>query len=67
MNYRMIFYMTGRLLQLEAALLLLPALVALGYGDGGLVALLLSAAVALVAVAGFTVLNCPTKKVSAML
>ena len=59
MNYRMIFYTTGRLLQLEAALLLLPALVALGYGDGGLVALLLSAAVALVVGTALTLLRRP--------
>ena len=46
MNYRMIFYMVGRLLQLESVLLLLPAAVCLIYGDGGLAALLISAAVA---------------------
>ncbi len=48
MNYRMVFYMTGRLLQLEAALLLLPAVVCLIYGDGGLAAMVLAAAVAMV-------------------
>ena len=47
MNYRMIFYMTGRLLQLEAGVLLLPVAVAVAYGDGGLLGLLLAAAVAL--------------------
>ncbi len=59
MNYRMIFYMTGRLLQLEAAVLLLPAAIALGYGDGGLFGLLLAAAVALALGTGMTLCRRP--------
>ena len=59
MNYRMIFYMSGRLLQLESALLLLPAAVALIYGDGGLTAFLLTAAVAMVLGTGMTLLRRP--------
>ncbi len=59
MNYRMIFYMTGRLLQLEAAVLLLPVAVAIAYGDGGLVGLLAAMAVAAVAGTGLTLLRRP--------
>ncbi len=59
MNYRMIFYMTGRLLQLESVLLLLPAAVALAYGDGGLLGFLLSAAVALAFGTAMTLLRRP--------
>ena len=33
MNYRVVFYIIGRVLQIEAALLLLPCLVALYYGE----------------------------------
>ena len=33
MNYRMIGYVIGRILMIEAALLLLPLAVALGYGE----------------------------------
>jgi len=62
MNYRMIFYMTGRLLQLEAALLLLPAVVCLVYGDGGLAAMLIAAAVAFVLGCGMTLLRRPKKQ-----
>ncbi len=59
MNYRMVFYMVGRLLQLEAALLLLPAAVCLIYGDGGLAAVLVAAALALVLGSGMTLLRRP--------
>ena len=59
MNYRMVFYMVGRLLQLEAALLLLPAAVCLIYGDGGLAAVLISAAIALAVGSGMTLLRRP--------
>ncbi|MBE6807607.1 MAG: TrkH family potassium uptake protein [Ruminococcaceae bacterium] len=59
MNYRMIFYMVGRLLQLEAALLLLPAVVCVVYGDGGLAAMLISAGVALLVGTGLTLLRRP--------
>jgi len=59
MNYRMVFYMVGRLLQLEAALLLLPAAVCLIYGDGGLAALLITAALALALGSGMTLFRRP--------
>ncbi len=59
MNYRMIFYMIGRLLQMESVLLLLPAAVCLIYGDGGLAALLISAAVAAAAGTAMTLLRRP--------
>ena len=48
MNYRMVFFMTGRLLQLEAVMLVLPALVSLCYGEGDVWVLLLAAVIALV-------------------
>ena len=59
MNYRMIFYMIGRLLQMESVLLLLPAAVCLIYGDGGLAALLISAAVAAAVGTAMTLLRRP--------
>ena len=59
MNYRMIFYMTGRLLQIEAGLLLLPALEAAVYGDGGLAALLIAAAVAMLCGTAMTLCRRP--------
>ena len=46
MNYRTVFHMVGRLLQLEAALLVLPAAVSLLYGEQSYLALLMAAAVA---------------------
>ncbi|MBR0447381.1 MAG: TrkH family potassium uptake protein [Clostridia bacterium] len=48
MNYRMIFYLTGRLLQIEAAVLTLPIVTSLIYRDGDLWGLLIAALVALV-------------------
>ena len=48
MNYRMVFSMVGRLLLLEAVLLLLPATVSLIYQESSLWALLASAGVGLV-------------------
>ena len=59
MNYRMVFYMVGRLLQLEAALLLLPIAVCFIYGDGGLSALLITAALALLLGSGMTLFRRP--------
>ena len=47
MNYRMIGNMVGRLLLMEAGLLLLPALVSLIYSEASLWALLAAAGVAL--------------------
>ena len=48
MNYRMIFYLTGRLLQIEAAVMTLPIITSLIYRDGDLAGLLIAALVALV-------------------
>ena len=59
MNYRMIFYMTGRLLQLEAGLLLLPVAVSVIYGDGDLPGLLLAVAVAVLAGTAMTLCRKP--------
>ena len=42
MNYRMIGFAIGRILLVEAALLLLPMAVALGYGESPVPYLLLS-------------------------
>ena len=61
MNYRMVFSMIGRLLLLEAALLLLPAACSLIYGEQSMWALLLSAAIALL-LGGVLLLLCRTKK-----
>ena len=55
MNYRMVFSMIGRLLLLEAVLLLLPAACSALYGESSVWALLVSAGVAL-AVGGLLVL-----------
>ena len=55
MNYRMVFSMIGRLLLLEAVLLLLPAACSVLYGESSVWALLVSAGVAL-AVGGLLVL-----------
>jgi len=46
MNRRMIFYMTGRAVQLEAALLLLPLVTALIYGESSAAAFAISIAAA---------------------
>lgn len=43
MNYRMIGYMTGHIVRLESALLLLPALTALIYGESCIWAILITA------------------------
>ena len=59
MNYRMVFYMVGRLLQMEAALLLLPAGVALIYGDGDLLSLLIAAVVAAIVGTAMTLCRRP--------
>ena len=61
MNYRMVFSMIGRLLMLEAALLLLPAVCSAVYGESSVWALLITAAIALV-VGGGLALLCRTKK-----
>ena len=61
MNYRMVFSMTGRLLLLEAGLLLLPAACSAVYGEPSVWALLIAAAIALL-VGGGMVLICRTHK-----
>lgn len=60
MNYRMVFSMIGRLLLLEAGLLLLPAACSAIYGEESLWALLITAGVALV-LGGLLVLVCRRK------
>ena len=60
MNYRMVFSMIGRLLMLEAGLLLLPATCSAIYREDSLWALLISAGVALV-LGGFLCLICRRK------
>ena len=61
MNYRMVFSMIGRLLMLEAGLLLLPAACSAVYGESSVWALLIAAAIALL-VGGGMVLICRTHK-----
>ncbi len=48
MNRRMIFYVIGQIINIEAALLLLPAAVSLYYKEGCLTAFLITAGIALV-------------------
>ena len=60
MNYRMVFSMIGRLLLLEAGLLLLPAVCSAVYGESSLWALLAAAGVAL-ALGGVLTLVCRRK------
>ena len=61
MNYRMVFSMIGRLLLLEAGLLLLPAACSAIYRESSLWALLAAAGVALV-LGGLLVLLCRRKR-----
>ncbi len=61
MNYRMVFSMIGRLLLLEAGLLLLPAACSAIYGESSVWALLMAAGVALL-VGGGMVLLCRAKR-----
>jgi trk system potassium uptake protein TrkH len=61
MNYRMVFSMIGRLLLLEAGLLLLPAACSAIYRESSLWALLAAAGVALV-LGGLLVLICRRKR-----
>ncbi len=61
MNYRMVFSMIGRLLMLEAGLLLLPAACSAVYGESSVWALLITAGIALL-VGGGMALICRTKK-----
>ncbi len=60
MNRRMVMYMVGQIVKLEAAVLLLPALVALLYREStGLWALLLSAVIALITGFALTLVGRP--------
>ena len=61
MNYRMVFSMIGRLLMLEAILLLLPAACSAIYREDSLWALLITAGIALV-LGGLLCLICRRKK-----
>lgn len=62
MNRRMIFYTVGRIITLEAGLLLLPMAVALWYGESCAWDLLASAAIALVVGRAMTRLSKPTSQ-----
>lgn len=63
MNRRMVFYMIGQIIKLEAAVLLLPALVALLYGESCLWAILATAAVALAVGFALTLISRPRSQV----
>ena len=59
MNYRMVFSMIGRLLMLEAGLLLLPAICSAVYGESSVWALLITAGIALLVGGGMVVVTLP--------
>ena len=61
MNYKIIFNTLGRVILLEAVLLLLPALIALLYAEACLTALIISACIA-AAMGGTLILCCRTEK-----
>lgn len=63
MNKRMVFYMVGRILKLEAALLLLPLFCAIFYGEyKGFLSFLATIAIALIVGFGLTIFNKPKDK-----
>lgn len=62
MNRRMVFYMTGQLMKAEAALLLLPLLVAALYGETCLTAFAITVLIALAVGFGMTLLSRPDNK-----
>lgn len=62
MNRKMVFYMLGRIVQLEAVLLLLPAACSLIYGEKSLWAFLVTSAAALLAGTLLSVLSKPHDK-----
>ncbi len=59
MNRRMIFYVIGQIINIEAALLLLPAAVSLYYKEGCLTAFLITAGIALAVGLTLTLTSCP--------
>lgn len=59
MNRRMIFYVIGQIINIEAALLLLPAEVSLYYKEGCLTAFLITAGIALAFGLTLTLTSCP--------
>ncbi len=63
MNRRMVFYMIGQIIKLEAAVLVLPALVALLYRETSLWAILATAGIALALGFALTLLSRPTSQV----
>ncbi|MDO5323764.1 MAG: potassium transporter TrkG, partial [Clostridia bacterium] len=63
MNRRMILNTVGLMLKVEAALLLLPAIAALIYGESCLWSILISAAISLAAGFGLTLLSKPKTQV----
>lgn len=62
MNRRMVFYMTGQLIKAEAALLLLPLLVAALYGEKCLAAFAITVLISLAVGFGMTLLSRPDNK-----
>lgn len=62
MNRRMVFYMTGQLIKAEAALLLLPLLVSVLYGEKCLTAFALTVLISLAVGFGMTLLSNPDSK-----
>lgn len=62
MNRRMVFYTVGNILKIEAALMLLPALVSIIYSDGCLQYFLISIAVALAAGFALSLISKPSSQ-----
>lgn len=62
MNRKMVFYMLGQILKLEAALLGLPLLCSVIYGESEILTFLITIAVALVLGFGLTLFNKPKDK-----
>ena len=63
MNRRMVFYMTGQIVKLEAAVLLLPLLVAVIYQEACLWAILATIGIALVLGFALTLISRPKSQV----
>lgn len=59
MNRRMVFHMLGKIMQLEAVLLLLPAICSLIYREQAVFAFLITIAIALILGFAFTIFNKP--------
>ena len=61
MNYSIVFYMTGRILQIEALLFTLPMVTAVFYRENCFFALLISALIA--GAVGFFLLQCLKRRI----